>query len=207
MTCCTTLNRVRAKGLYEDGWKKLLKHLGKTSADDEPLPLSVIVESNGLEDALWCCRSVDYDRVWRLYAVWCARQVQHLMKDAPSIAALDVAQDYAIGLATRDALERAESAARAAARAASRDADAAWAAAWAAARAASRDADAAWAAAWAADAAGAATRAASRDMQKAMFLRVVNASTEDAAAQILLDAMPKRVMEDAAPNAEPKGKL
>jgi len=189
MTCCTTLNRVRAKGLYEDGWKKLLKHLGKTSADDEPLPLSVIVESNGLEDALWCCRSVDYDRVWRLYAVWCARQVQHLMKDAPSIAALDVAQDYAIGLATRDALERAESAARAAA------------------RAASRDADAAWAAAWAADAAGAATRAASRDMQKAMFLRVVNASTEDAAAQILLDAMPKRVMEDAAPNAEPKGKL
>jgi hypothetical protein len=30
-----------------------------------------------------------------------------------------------------------------------------------------------------------------------MFLRVVNAPSEDAAAQILLDAMPKRVMEDA----------
>jgi hypothetical protein len=152
MTCCTTLNRIRAKGPCEDRWKKLLKHLGKTSADDEPLPLSVIVESNGLDDALWCCRTVDYDRVWRLYAVWCARQVQHLMKDAPSIAALDVAQDYAIGLATRDELERA------------------WAAAWAAAAAA----------------------AAARDAQRAMFLRVVNTQSEDAAAEILKAAMPRK---------------
>jgi hypothetical protein len=46
MTCCTTLNRVRAKGPCEDGWKKLLKHLGKTKADDELLPFAVIVESN-----------------------------------------------------------------------------------------------------------------------------------------------------------------
>ena len=199
MTCCTTLNRVRAHGPCESGWTKLLRHLGKTKADDELLPFAVIVESNDIDDALWCCRSVDYDRVWRLYAVWCARQVQHLMKDAPSIAALDVAQDYAIGLATRDELERARNAAL----------DAAGGAALAAARNAALDAarDDALAAALdaALDAAGAtvwadalaATRAASRDVQKAMFLRVVSAPNENAAAQILLDAMPKRVREAA----------
>ena len=148
MTCCTTLNRIRANGPCEFGWKKLLAHLGKTKADDALLPFAVIVESNGLDDALWCCRSVDYDRVWRLYAVWCARQVQHLMTDARSIAALDVAQAYASGLATRDELGRS----------------------WAAAR------DAVWDAA--------------RDAQKAMFLRLVNAPSEEAAAQILLAAMP-----------------
>ena len=163
MTCCTTLNRIRNKGPCDDGWKKLLRHLGKTKADDEPLPFAVIVESNGMDDALWCCRSVDYDRVWRLYAVWCARQVQHLMTDARSIAALDVAQDFASGLTTRDQLERA----------------------WDAARAAARDA--------ATDAAG----DAARDAQKTMFLRVVNAPSEEAAAQILLDAMPKRIKEAA----------
>jgi hypothetical protein len=163
MGACTTLNRIRAHRPCESGWTKLLRHLGKTKADDDLLPFAVIVESNGMNDALWCCLSVNYDRVWRLYAVWCARQVQHLMKDARLIAALDVAQDYAIGLATRYALERA----------------------WSAAGAADRDA---WAAAWAA--------------QKVMFLRVVSAPNENAAAQILLDAMPKRVMEDAAPNAQ-----
>jgi hypothetical protein len=188
-----------------------LRHLGKTKADDELLPFAVIVESNDIDDALWCCRSVDYDRVWRLYAVWCARQVQHLMKDAPSIAALDVAQDYAIGLATRDELERARNAALDAAGGAALAAarNAALAAALAAARNAALDAarDDALAAALdaALDAAGAtvwadalaATRAASRDVQKAMFLRVVSAPNENAAAQILLDAMPKRVREAA----------
>jgi hypothetical protein len=181
MTFCTTLNRIRKHGPCEDGWKKLLRHLGKTYADDEPVPFSVIVESNGIDDALWCCRSVAYDRVWRLYAVWRARQVQHLMTDARSIKALDVAQDFASGMATRDELERALAAALDAARAAALDA--ARAAAWDAARAAAWDA--AGAAAWAA-------RAAARDAQRAMFLRVVNAESEEAAAQILLDAMPSR---------------
>lgn len=190
---CTTLNRIRAKGPCESGWRKLLAHLGKTKADDDLLPFSVIVESNGLDDALWCCRSVDYDRVWRLYAVWCARQVQHLMTDARLIAALDVAQAFASGMATRDQLKRAWNAACDtacdAARGAARDAagNAARAAAWDTA------CDAARAAAW--DTTRAATwdaaRAATWDAQKAMFLRVVNAPTEEAAAQMLLAAMPK----------------
>lgn len=115
----TTLNRIRAHHPCREGWTTLLRHLGKTEADDEPLPFADIVASNGLDDALWCCRAEPgHDREWRLYAVWCARRVQHLLTDPRSIAALDVAERYANGAATQDELTAARAAA--------------WAAAWAA---------------------------------------------------------------------------
>ena len=131
-----TLNAIRECDPCQGGWKKLLAHLGKTKADDEPLNIAAVLDSNGLDDALWCLRAVTgHDREIRLYAVWCARQVQHLMTDPRSIAALDVAERFANGAATAEELDGARAAAGAAAR------DAARAAAWAAAR------DAAWAAA------------------------------------------------------------
>ncbi len=111
----TTLNRIRKHGPCEDGWRKLLKHLDKTVADDEPLPLLTILESNGLDDTLWCLRSVpEHDREWRLFAIWCARRVQHLITNPRSVAALDVAERFANDMATQNEL------------------DSAWAAAWAA---------------------------------------------------------------------------
>ena len=166
----TTLNKIRACHPCESGWTKLLIHLGKTTPDDELLPFSVILESNGLNDALWCCRAApEYDREWRLFAVWCARQVQHLMTDKRSIEALDVAERFANGLATTQELDAARYAAgtaawdaRDAAGAAARDAAraAAWDAAGAAARAAAWDA---WDAA----------RDAAEAAQKTEFLRIV----------------------------------
>ena len=111
----TTLNKIRAHHPCEEGWTKLLKHLGKTQADDEPLDFLAILESNGLDDALWCARCApEYSRDWRLYAVWCARQIQHLMTDERSIAALNVAESHADGLATDKELDAAGAAARAA---------------------------------------------------------------------------------------------
>jgi hypothetical protein len=156
-TMKTTLNRIREHSPCKEGWSKLLTYLGKTSADDEPLEIATIVESNGLDDALWCLRAVEgEDRKIRLFAVWCARRVQHLMTDTRSLRALDVAEAYANGTATLDELKKARGAAGDAAWAATRAAtrDAAWAAtraatrdaAWAATMAATRDA--AWAAAW-----------------------------------------------------------
>jgi hypothetical protein len=116
------------------------------------------------DDRLWVIMRDELvsDKLMRLFAVWCARQVQHLMKDERSIKALDVVEAFANGNATKEelaaawaaawaaALGAAESAARDAARAAARDA--ARAAAWAAARYAAESAarDAARAAAWAA---------------------------------------------------------
>jgi len=164
---CTTLNAIRAKSPCESGWLKLLKHLGKTQADDDPLPFATIVESNGLDDALWCLRcSPEYDREWRLFAVWCALQVKHLMTDKRSLNALDVAERFANGQATQDELIAARDAARDAARVAAWDA--ARVAAWAAWDAAG---DAAWAAAG--DAARAAAAWAACDNQKIVFLWIV----------------------------------
>ena len=56
-----------------------------------------------------------HDREIRLYAVWCARQVESLMTDKRSISALDVAERFATGLATADELDIACAAAEAAA--------------------------------------------------------------------------------------------
>ena len=155
----TTLHKIRAHAPCADGWTKLLRHLGKTQADDEPVSLLTILDSNGLDDALWCLRAVDgHEREMRLYAVWCARQVQHLMTDPRSVAALDVAERHANGQATNEELDAARNAAWAAAWSATRDAaeDAARNAAWSATR------DAAWDAAW----------DAARDAQTAEFRRV-----------------------------------
>ena len=140
----TTLNKIRKYEPCTSGWQKLLTYLGKTKADDEPLLITTILDSNGLDDALWCLRAVEgRDREIRLYAVWCARQVQHLLKDPRSLDALDVAERYANGEATRDELSAAWAAARVAA--------------WTAARVAAR------AAADAVDATRAAARAAAAD--------------------------------------------
>ena len=119
-------------------------------------------------DKLWVvCREDLIDaKTLRLFAVWCARQVEHLMHDDRSKIALDVAEKFAHGKATAEELTAACDAACDAAWDAARDAG--WAAAWAAvgaARNAARDAagdaaraaagdawdaavDAAWAAAW-----------------------------------------------------------
>jgi hypothetical protein len=124
------------------------------------------------------------DREARLYAVWCARQVQHLMTDPRSLAALDVAERHANGEATNAELDAASAAAWAAASAVvelDAASAAAWAAAggaasavveWAAAWGAARDA--AWAAAWGAarDAAWGAASAAASAAHEAEFRRV-----------------------------------
>jgi hypothetical protein len=184
----TTLNKIRAHSPCTDGWKKLLNNLSKTEADDEPLLLTTILESNGLDDTLWCLRAVDgHEREMRLFAVACARRVQHWMTDKRSLDALDVAEKFANGQATQEELTAAWSAAMAAGRAAESGAAsdaasdaAAWAPAWAAmaARAAMAAASAARAAAGAARAARAAGAAraaaeaamAEREAQAALFI-------------------------------------
>ena len=142
----TTLKAIKEHSPCSEGWKKLLKHLGKTMCDEEPLPLVEILKSNGLDDAIWCLRSVDHKNV-RLFAVACAREVQHLMTDSRSLKALDVAEAYTNGQATEEELEQARNAACAAyayasADAYAADADAAYAAADAAAYAAAASASA-----------------------------------------------------------------
>jgi len=111
---CTTLNAIREHRPCADGWAKLLAYLGKTGSDDEPLPLVVILDSNGLDDALWALRAVTgEDARIRRYAVWCARQVQYLITDTRLLDLLDVVERHADGLATDDDLVKASTTAKA----------------------------------------------------------------------------------------------
>ena len=98
------------------------------------------------EDRVWVVTGFLDDRTNRLFAVWCARNALSLIDnpDPRSIAACDIAERYANGVATNYELAAAWYAAR----------DAAWDAAWDAARYAARAAAwyaaryAAWYAAW-----------------------------------------------------------
>ena len=158
----TTLNKIKQYTPCSEGWTKLLNHLGKTQSDDEPLELTTILKSNGLDDAFWALRAVDgKDKEIRLMACDFAESVVYLANDERCNKAIEVSRKYANGEATVEELAAARAAAWAAARAAAKDA------ARAAARAAAKDAawdtarDAAWAAAR--DAAWAPARAAARD--------------------------------------------
>jgi hypothetical protein len=154
----TTLNQIRSHSPCTEGWAKLLKHLGKTQGDDEPLSLLTILESNGLDDAIWCLRTEPTpDRIQR-FALAIARRVEHLSPAAKTFN--DVTERYLDGTATKAEIEAAAYAANAAAHAAAYAADAA--AAYAANAAAyAADAAAAYAASTAAHAAAYAADAAS----------------------------------------------
>ncbi len=137
----TTLNEIKKYNPCASGRAKLLKFLGKTDADNEPLGFKTILESNGIADAIWCLRAVTgHDKEIRLYAVWCARQVEHLDPTGIAKQTNDVTERFANGEATDKELAAARDAARAAA----------WDAAKADARVAAWDAaiSPAWAAAW-----------------------------------------------------------
>ena len=137
MKYSVTLKQLREAGACYAGYNKLVRALQNkpfTEQDEdketyirfahkEAIPFSFIAESNGFDDALWSMKCVkNADRDLRLFAVWCARQVQHLMTDQRSINAIDVAERFANGSATIEELATAWAAARGAARGAAWDA-------------------------------------------------------------------------------------
>ena len=143
MMLYTTLKDIKAQHPCAVGWSKLLKSLNKTKEDNELLSFLSILKSNGLNDALWCLRALkDNDRAARLYAIWCARQVEHLDLTGVSRNINNISEQYANGNATFQELEAAWEAAGAAREAAEE-------AAWEATRGEAREArEAAGAAAW-----------------------------------------------------------
>lgn len=168
MMLYTTLNDIKKNGpcgtARDDshGFRKLLTYLSKTKSDNEQLSFKTILESNGLEDAIWCLRAVDgYDREIRLFAVACARRVEHLDPTGQAKKTNDASERYANGLATAEELKAARDASWDASRDAARNAS------QAAARDASQDAsqDAARDASW--DAARAAAWSDSRAVSRA----------------------------------------
>jgi hypothetical protein len=118
MPVMITLNKISAVSLVDSSWKKVFeahKHLGM----DIEFPLSSVLESNDLEDTLWCFEVLPkHIEIPKRFAIWCAREVQHLMTDERSVNAINVAERYLDGNATLEELKAAVRAAAAVARAA-----------------------------------------------------------------------------------------
>lgn len=156
----TTLNEIRKHRPCEDEWEKLLKHLGKTEADDEPLPVVTVLDSNNVDDFLWVlsracgqegerlCHELACDFAEHVLPLW----DKHYPNDKRPHEAIAAKRRWLKGEITSEEL--------AVARAASRDAawdakdvakDVARAAARAASRVTAKDArTVAWDATWAA---------------------------------------------------------
>ena len=159
-----TLAKIRKHGPCKSGWAKLYKSLGgiKSYGLHTPVKFSQIAEGNGLDDAVWCLRSIcpEHEKEVRLFAADCAESVLHLYEkeydDTRPRDAIQAARDFANGLIDDDARAAACSAAMAV-----------W---YAACSADGVDGDAARAASYSRDAAGAA-RAAVRDAQVGMLIK------------------------------------
>jgi hypothetical protein len=178
MAITTTLNDIRKHEPSIYSWEKLLKHLGKTKADDEPLKFSTILESNGVEDAYWCLQALpsEYGKQIRLLSADVAERVIYIYEreypdcDKPRNA-IQAARDYANGLISEEELSSASAAAEAAG-------DAAW--------------DAAWYAAWyAASAARYAARYVARGATRAIAVAATQAAARYAARAAACDAEEK----------------
>ena len=120
MAIFTTLNNIREHAPCASGWSKLLKSLDKTHADDVPLALEQILDSNGLDDTLWALRAVKgHDKELRLFACQCARLVLPIFEkkypedDRPR-KAIEAAEAFALGQIGKDELQKAADAAYAA---------------------------------------------------------------------------------------------
>lgn len=139
----TTLKLCKVNKACTDGYRTLKKSLPKDHKKTDLIPLTHVIESNGLEDALWALRATveDSDYLARAFAIWCAREcLQYWEKEYPDDDrvknCIDIAEQYNNGQANDDDLQAAEyTASSAAYSAAYFEADAVYAA-YAAARSA-----------------------------------------------------------------------
>ena len=138
----TTFSRLFGAGACTIGYRRLARSLGgiRVYGKDAPIPLSHIVESNGLQDALWCLRAVvpgeeaEALRVSRLLALECAERVlpvyERQYPNDPRVRdCLAITHRFLTGDATKEELRLARRASDASYAAADAYADAAYAAA------------------------------------------------------------------------------
>jgi Imm-5 like putative immunity protein len=188
----TTLALLHAAGACTARYRHLCAALGgaATYGKDTPISLTRILDTNGLDDALWALCAVPEheiplrDRLAPVFACDCAERVLPIFErerpgDARPRHAIAVARRFAAGQATNKERAAALAAAGAAARAAAGAAAeaAAGTAAWAAAEAAAGDAARAAARTAARAAAGDAARAAERQWQAVRFRELLEAAS------------------------------
>ena len=131
----TTFNLCHKSGACTDRYKHLAKALGgvKKYGENTLIPLTVVLEHNGLDDTLWALRCVlteetaARDKLDRFFTCDCAERVLPLFEkkypdDQRPRQAIEIARLFAAGKATAQELDAASDAARAAASDAASDA-------------------------------------------------------------------------------------
>ncbi len=166
----TTLKLCKENYACASGFKTLKKSL-PDSKDTDLIPLTHIVESNGLNDAIWALRAtiLPCREFITEFAVWCAEQVLYIFEkrypeDKRVRECIEGVRKYQKGEIQKDELKALRSAAYTAYSAAGA-ADAAYTATYSAA------ADAAYTAAYAA---GAASATDVKQAQKEKFIEMLN---------------------------------
>lgn len=102
----TTLNKILSLSPPKTVWENLLKSLNKKHPDDEAISLVQLLQISGLQFALGCCQLFpEHDKHWRLYAVWCARQIVWSGQYKEGPLAIAVAERFANGQATQAEFE------------------------------------------------------------------------------------------------------
>jgi hypothetical protein len=145
MKLTTTLNLLHKAEACQPRYKVLVIALGIDYPKDQEISLLTILETNGIDDALWalCATVQDCEKVARLMAADFAELVlpewlKYYPNDDRPRLAIQAARDFANGVITAEHRSVAESAAWFAAWSAAESAAwfAAWSAAWSAARSA-----------------------------------------------------------------------
>ena len=86
MNLYTTLKLIKEHQPCTEGYRKLRRALGKGWGADRKIPLVRILETNGMDDAIWALRAVDHrqrakrDRLCRLFALDCAEHVLFMLE-------------------------------------------------------------------------------------------------------------------------------
>ena len=131
----TTFRKLKEHIACDEGYKKLGKNLGgiRKYGKDTPIKLLQILDSNGLDDTIWCLRATteNSDYLSRKFAVMCAERVLPIFEkaypeDKRPRECIETVWLFLEDKATRQEMEAAGYAAW----------DAAWDAAWSAARSA-----------------------------------------------------------------------
>ena len=70
----TTINKLKEERACESGFKKILKFVGPNFDRDKNIPLSDIIKSNDIDDAIWALRATIEcsKKVYQQIALFCA---------------------------------------------------------------------------------------------------------------------------------------
>ena len=104
VTLTTTLELLKQHRACESGYRKLKKSLGAAWPKDKPINLLQVLESNGVQDMLWCLRATEQDCLKQRYLICAdmAESVLHLFtakypNDNRPRLAIDAARKVASG--------------------------------------------------------------------------------------------------------------